>query len=376
MRKVRLYPEANLHKVWKSWVAGCRFVYNKAIEVLKSGFDNGSYALEAAVLNSDTLPDWVKSVPRHPKANAVQDAWDAFKQARANKGEAKFRSCRLPTQSVKFKNGNYLHGRWFPQLTKGLNFRSVLPLPDNCSYGTQLVIDRKRWFAIIPEYIQTKASEKTGVIALDPGVRTFLTGYDGETVLEIARGDIGRVVRLCLHLDDLLSRSTKVKASLRRRMCQAADRIRIKVRNLVDEVHRQTASYLVRSYKVIFLPTFGTSEMVLRKSRKINKKSVRQMLTWSHYRFKQLLKSLGERAGVLVVETNEAYTSKTCGDCGTVHQKLGGSKHFRCPNPDCNYEADRDWNGAFNNMLKALAGTPIVLTDDAIVVFPDVAVMQ
>lgn len=30
-------------------------------------------------------------------------------------------------------------------------------------------------------------------IALDPGVRTFLTGYDGEKILEFGGGDIGRI---------------------------------------------------------------------------------------------------------------------------------------------------------------------------------------
>jgi putative transposase len=71
----------------------------------------------------------------------------------------------------------------------------------------------------------------------------------------------------------------------------------------VDELHRQTVSYLVRHYKVVFIPTFETSSMVLRAKRRINTKSVRSMLTWSHYRFKQLLIALAKRSGVLVVET-------------------------------------------------------------------------
>jgi hypothetical protein len=37
----------------------------------------------------------------------------------------------------------------------------------------------------------------------------------------------------------------------------------------------------------------------------------RQMLTWSHYRFQQLLASMSDKHGVIFVEMNEAYTSKT-----------------------------------------------------------------
>jgi hypothetical protein len=38
------------------------------------------------------------------------------------------------------------------------------------------------------------------VIALDPGVRTFMTGFDGQNVLELGRGDIGRIYRLARHM--------------------------------------------------------------------------------------------------------------------------------------------------------------------------------
>ena len=66
--------------------------------------------------------------------------------------------------------------------------------------------------------------------------------------------------------------------------------------------------------------------------------------------------------GVIIAETNEAYTSKTCGKCGHIHTKLGGNKVFKCP--ECGYVAFRDANGAFNIMLKALAGTPFTFTSD------------
>lgn len=103
------------------------------------------------------------------------------------------------------------------------------------------------------------------------------------------------------------------------------------------------SNFDTQNYKVVFIPTFETSEMVLKSKRRINTKSVRSMLTWSHYRFKQLLISMAELSGVLVVEMSEAFTSKTCGKCGHIHAKLGGSKIFKCP--ECGYVVDRDANG-------------------------------
>lgn len=99
--KVRIYPQPELHEIWQRWKAAVRYVYNKAIEALKGGFVGGSYQLEACVLNNPTLPQWVKDAPSSTKANAVQDAYDAWKLAKANGGEACFRSCRAPVQTVK-----------------------------------------------------------------------------------------------------------------------------------------------------------------------------------------------------------------------------------------------------------------------------------
>ena len=53
-----------------------------------------------------------------------------------------------------------------------------------------------------------------------------------------------------------------------------------------------------------------------------------------------------------VVICTEEYTSKTCGFCGYIHKKLGGSKVFCCP--QCKTNLDRDINGARNILLRYL----------------------
>ena len=55
---------------------------------------------------------------------------------------------------------------------------------------------------------------------------------------------------------------------------------------------------------------------------------------------------------VQVVICTEEYTSKTCGSCGYIHKKLGGSKEFCCP--QCKTNLDRDINGARNILLRYL----------------------
>jgi len=128
---------------------------------------------------------------------------------------------------------------WFKSKVKGLKFTASEPVPVSCKYGTQLVLHRGNWFAIFPEEYDSKPSGSNSAIALDPGIRTFLTGYDSEKVIEIGSGDIGRITRLCQYLDELMGKITKVSAKQRRAMRKAAGRIRSRIQNLVDELTKK-----------------------------------------------------------------------------------------------------------------------------------------
>jgi len=103
--------------------------------------------------------------------------------------------------------------------------------------------------------------------------------------------------------------------------------------------------------KCHFLPVFESSKMVIKGQRKINSHTA--MLTWAHYRFKQrLLNKSREYNQCHIVLTEEPYTSKTCGRCGWLHQRLGGNKTFKCQS--CGLCIDRDVNGAINILLRHL----------------------
>ena len=121
------------------------------------------------------LPQWVKDAPCHIKQNAVMEAWDAFGKS----PNAKFRSARAPSHTLQFNNRNFSNGTWYPRLTKGLSYTTTEEVPQKCAYGTELMRVKDRWYAIFPEPVNSQCTLATGVIALDPGVRTFLTGFDG-----------------------------------------------------------------------------------------------------------------------------------------------------------------------------------------------------
>jgi len=249
------------------------------------------------------------------------------------------------------------------------HMKSAEPLPEVMQYDFRIVRTRlNEYFMCVLKPLEPKSENQrpvfsgeskrrgAGIIALDPGVRTFMTGYDPSgMVYEWGAKDLNRIYRLCHALDDLQSRWSQkdVRHRKRYKLRKAACRIRKKIRNLVYDLHKRLAKWLCENYETVLLPSFETRKMLRKGQRRIGNKTARAMATWSHYRFKQrLLNKSREYPWCQVFIVNESYTSKTCGRCGHIHNGLGGCKEFCCP--VCCFEIDRDVNGARNILLRFL----------------------
>jgi putative transposase len=353
-KKIRVYPGTRLAQIWRTWIAASRWCYNQAIAILKSE-KVGKYDLRKRIM--DAAPPWVSEQPYNPRQMAVFQAFEAHKAAKKSQGMAKFRSRFDTSQTIRFQKTNWKSKTFYPQGTKGLEFKASEPVPEIMQHEPTLSCVNGQWF--ICYAVDVPKSEPIGsstAIALDPGVRTFLTGFDGREILAIGKGDIGRIYRLARHLDKLMSLIGVNKGNqfkrLRYRLRKSAAKIRVKIKNLVNELQKKAAYYLTTKYKLIFLPSFETQQMVRKGNRKLATKTARAMVTLSHYRFQQMLKHQAAKHGSIVVDVTEEYTSKTCSKCGHIHRNLGGSKKFKCP--ECGHTLDRDLNGAFNILLKAL----------------------
>ena len=193
-------------------------------------------------------------------------------------------------------------------------------------------------------------NQRGGIVALDPGVRTFLTFYTETEVGKIGAGDFGGIYRLCRHLDQLISKISKAKCRQKYRMKKAAARLRWRIKDLITEIHHKSATWLCKTFDVVVIPPFETQQMVSR----LRNKTARAMLTWAHFRFRQILDNTAEIFSTRIVEQNEAYTSKTCSACGQLH-KIGSKKRMNC---SCGAVIDRDENGARGIFLRALGDSP------------------
>jgi len=359
-KMIRLYPTAAQRAMFRRWFGASRYVYNKTVEYLKTIKGRRGAWTEISKLIMADLPDWANEIPYQIKKIAVKDACDAYtnekKKAKKNGKpfNLSFRSRKNPRQSCYIPKSAVLpQGIYYTISGEGLIYTEDLP---DAFADCRLIYRQGRWFLQAPyETAVIKGENQTRIVALDPGVRTFQTFYSPEMAGTLGEHDFGRLVRLCHHLDNLFSRISKEKNKKRRyRMRKAANRLRWKIRDLRAELHAKSARFLVDNFDIILIPTFETSQMVKKQRRKIRSKTVRAMLTWAHYAFKERLKEVAFQAGKMVIEVNEAYTSKTCSWSGEV-VKIGSSEIIRGSD---GIVMHRDMNGARGIFLRALAELP------------------
>ena len=335
-----------------------RYVYNQTVKYLQQAGTKANWKLiKTSIIKS--LPKWSQEIPYQIKSIAIKDACSAVNQAKKKykkTGEiqkVKFRSRKDKIQSCYIPKSAVTVRGIYHTILGSIGFREQLP--DNIG-DCRLICHLGEVYLCVPYEVPRSISENQGrVVALDPGVRSFLTLFSENSFGWLGKYDIGRIQRLCYYLDDLISRSTKESARKRYRMRKAADKIRLKIRNLIDELHHKIARFLVDNFDLILLPTFETSQMSIKKGRKIRAKSVRQMLTLSHYRFKQFLKHKAFETGKTVLDVNEAYTSKTVSWTGEIIRNLGGRKKIKSSD---GIVMDRDLNGGRGIFLRSLVDIP------------------
>lgn len=384
-------PTEKQKETLNRWIGTTRWTYNQALASIKNGTKMNKGELRSQVVNNNNFKDkeevWVLNTPYDVRDEGMNDVLKAFhsnfekrKKNPEFKFEIGFRSKKKAAQESFVLHAKHLtiHSNNHPREAGQLTFyptyfgntplKSAEPIPIHAmNYDCRIIRNRLgQYFLAVPVPLPVKSMpvplrDPHGVperiISLDPGVRTFQTGYDPSgAVFEWGKNDMSRVMRLGYAIDQLVSRSTgpTMKSKHRRKLKKAEHRMRLKIKNLIKDCHRKLAKFLCEAFDVILLPSFETSQMVTKdgpKKRKINSKTVRQMLTWSHYSFKQtLLSKAREYPWVEVKIVNEAYTSKTCTWCGVIKDNLGGSKTFHCK--QCGTVVDRDYNGARNIYLK------------------------
>ncbi|RHZ71064.1 hypothetical protein Glove_262g33 [Diversispora epigaea] len=90
------------------------------------------------------------------------------------------------------------------------------PLPEKLGYDSRLVMNRLgEFYLCIPKPLEIRTENQGPLFSeiqeKDPGVRTFMTGYDPSGIaIEWGKNDIGRIYRLSHKYDKLQSKLNSI----------------------------------------------------------------------------------------------------------------------------------------------------------------------
>ena len=353
-----LKPTRQQAKKLLEWAGSYRWAYNWMVAYLEAAWkETGKthgYCTEVRHKLQAAMP-WFKTIPAHVVYGAMRDAEKDYKLVIAKRKQGQISElprCRKHKQRSFYLLGNAVTSRGiYPRLLGQI--RSAEPLPDKPA-DCRIVFEAGKFWLRFPYQAHVCQSESQGrVCAVDPGIRTFATVFSPGSLHKIGSGAFGRIARLATHLDDLISRTAQVSGAKRKRMRLAQARLRLKIRNLVEDLHYQTIGWLFRNFDIVVLPTSDFTSAVKKVKRKIRAKSVRSLLTFAFAKFRDRLKFKAELLGKTVVLVCESYTSKTHNLTGEV-RNIGGAKSVTSRG----LRIDRDINGALGILLKALLAQP------------------
>ena len=382
VKKLRLYVNDEQKNIFKQWCGTCRYLYNTTLYDIKENKEKINFIklrnkyIPKSVISEDNK--WMLDIPKEVRAESINDlckAYDSTFKLLNNGTIKKFnmnyrkkkndQSIVLPSSALKFDDDNNL--QLYKRILKEnslLKFNKREKIP-KIEFNCRLKLAKPNiWILYIP---YTEAgyngieNQDAKILSLDPGVRTFLTGYSPNgSVIKIGDQDISRLIRLCLLIDKMQSKisSKDMKCYKRLRILNKMQKLRLKIKNLKEDMHWKVCNYLCNNYNYILLPTFEVSNMIVKNSRKIKSKTVRKLLNLNHGAFRERLKTKAlDKKDCYIIMCNESFTSKTCTNCGTINETLGGKKKFKCLK--CHISVDRDINGARNILLRALGADPV-----------------
>ena len=327
--------------------------------------------------NAKALKDkpWVFDCPAFIRDEAVLDFVVSKKQARLKfdndkelNGKANFPTLKFKSKKRKLKESFGFPQREYNQSkmfgwVKRIRSKESFEL----KYDTRIIKEPDgKIYIVVPETLKKYGTMKVEtqdliVCAIDPGIRTFATIFNNKgEIFEYGDKDIGKIIRTVQHADKLQSKIYKKNENetfqlnhrKRYNMRKAFRKMKMKITNWIRDFHHKVAKHIVQHNDLILLPRFETQQMIRKGKRKIHSKTVRQMVTWSHFKFQQRLIHKAKKYDKIVELCEEHYTSKCCSNCGNIKWNLKGQKVYYCR--ECKSRFGRDINGAKNILLKYL----------------------
>lgn len=328
--------------------------------------------LRSKFVNETALKDefpWVLDIPYDIRDEAMNEFLIRHNTFGWKLSDFKFKN-RKQTQTFVLYKKHYRHktDRSFTFCKSKLkdlgDIKTHEKMPIKLPTDTKIIKTRTGdYYIAITDSFNTRVDTPERAVGIDLGVRDFFDSMNTAGTVEIwGKGDIYTIYGVCKHMDSLISKQQKkdrdgktflLKHKKRYKLQKAINKLRERVFFLKKDIHYKAAKHIVSSNRIVFLPQLGISNMVMKKSRKIGKKTVRQMLCWSPGEFRQTIISKAREYNTVIVEDfGEEWTSKSCPSCGKLNFSLGSKKIFDCR--ECSLTCDRDVGASKNILVKGV----------------------
>jgi transposase len=295
------HPKKYQKRIFNNWRHAACYSYNKAVFPMnETASFNKMYLrnmITPAEVNRDKLS--MLETPKDVRAATVFEAASNARSCFTNLANGDISRFKLSFKSQKKEDS----GGWCLGIAqsalKTRERRTLIIYEDYWEFETlgaigeitkdcKLQFDGAKYYCLVP-YERLRSAKvargerslindsKEAVIALDPGVRTFQTGYTPSQAFKRGDGCAGRLFALAITLNRLLAFEKtilKVQRRKRRFVRLRIIKTRKKIANLRDDLHYKVADFLTKKAKIILLPAFETSEMVQRVWRRIRSKTV------------------------------------------------------------------------------------------------------
>ena len=388
-RKLKLRPTKEQKQILNKWAGCVRFLYNKTVAMLSNPKnltirDKLRLRNRFATIKSQTTKkknsfynnrQWLETCPNSIRQGAIFEAKSNLKSCFTNKERGNIEEF---TQPYKTKKKERLQG-WSYSIEKvyikktGDNLQICQTmLKDMRYYGKKqlhkLIPDSKpkkdckiqrnafgEYFLIVPyDCIRKKSinTQSVNPVAVDPGVRKFLTTYAPNAKESYMLGNRWSTTLMTnlVHLDSLYSRVAKEKnKSLRTKLQTEIKCKRKRVFNMKAEMRYKCANFLATNYDLVMLPKLESGKLCIKGQRRLTTKTARSLMDACHGMFFKTLKDKCWEHGTKFMHVREEFTSKTCPQCGCLNKC---DEVYKCK--DCSFTHDRDLVGAFNIMLKGV----------------------
>ena len=375
--KIRIYPTKKQRRILLNWMNSYIRMYNEALRFIK----------RRRIMKKSTITNWKIMRTKHLKdikANIIKKS--AKVNAHVLDGAIQDVCSHLKSCITNLQNDNIKHFRL--RYLKFSKKSKIIKIENNCikkdktsfcpsvfknkfilkkitngkvedfnlgnitsSFYIHYNKDKNEFTLLNPiKTVSTKLHSNRDTISLDPGIRTFQTGYSTNKCVEIGtnlkstiKKHLDKIDKIDkIKNDDTINKRTKNKIKKKNYR---------KISNKIDDLHWKSINYLTKNYGNILIGNLSTKSIV-KKNNNIDKMTKRIGLLMRLYIYKQRLAYKCERNKLSCNEIDEAYTSVTCTNCGFYKKDLGNSHIYNCDK--CKHKIGRDFAGARNILINSL----------------------